>query len=220
MALCLGGARAAHAEEAWPEERDWLRPQRYELGGFIGLGFGGDFVQPGGKVDFEEGQAFAALLAIRIADSTFFGELMFSSRPSILTLHPSEGNGGGDPEVVANDDTAFDIGIQYYLLGATYRWYSPVKWLTPFIGAGVGATRVYAETSLIKDSWQFAWAPVAGAQFELHPNFSIRTQGRVLFTDIIEGEEIYCGAIENCESATRSVVSVQYDMYAGLVLKL
>lgn len=224
-ALCLAalaGTRAAHAAESspigTPEDDDALRRQRFELAGFGGIGLGGDFNQPAGRVDFEDGPSFAGLLAARVA-GPFFLELSYSRRPSTLTLQPS-GDAGSDPTVAVDDDIGIDIGVEYYQIGATYRWSSPVRWLTPLVGVTLGASRIDAVPESISDYWGFAWAPLAGVQFDILEYFALRPQVRFLFTDVTKGNEIFCGDQPSCEASTRSVVSFQTDVALGLVLKI
>jgi opacity protein-like surface antigen len=204
----------AHAEDTLG-----LRKQRFEVAGFIGYAVGGDFDLPRGRSDLDDGASYAGMVALRVWQPMFV-EFMYSRRPTSITFHSLGGMNDDFPDSEPEQDEFVDVGLEFYQLGLTYRWYSPYEWLTPLVGVSLGSSRVDAGPDTIEDSWHFAFMPIVGVQFDLHPNFGIRAQGRLPLTVVTQGGTVFCGGAPSCDVGSNDTLTVQGDMQLGLVLKL
>ncbi len=214
FALTGLGLGAAQAEDALG-----LRDQRFEVGGFGGIGVGGDFDGRRGETELEEGPTYAGMVALKLVRPVFV-EFFYSRRPSTIQFRTA----GAPPDnATAQDppqDQFIDVGIEFYQLGATYRWESPVEWLTPFGGVSLGASRVDAVADELDDAWHFAFMGLAGVQFDFYEYFAARAQARLPFTVITEGATLFCGGVPSCDRGDGDTLTVQGEFTLGLVLKL
>ncbi len=210
----LGLVGVAHAQET-----RGLRAQRFELAGFGGFAVGGDFDMPRGRADIDNGGSYAGLLAARVW-KPFFAEFIYSRRPTSVQFHSAGAPNDDFPDAEPRQDEFVDVGIEFYQLGVTYRWASPVEWVTPLVGVSLGTSRVDAGPDSIDDAWHFAFMPTVGVQFDVHPNFAVRAQGRLPLTVVTGGGTVYCGGNPNCDSGLQDTLTVQGEMSLGLVFKL
>ncbi len=208
------GSGVAHAEDT-----RGLRNQRFEVAGFGGVAVGGDFDLPRGRVDIDNTASYAGMLALRVYKPLFV-EFTYSRRPTSITFHSLGGMNDDFPDSEPETDEFLDVGLEFYQLGFTYRWDSPVEWLTPLDGISFGASRVDVAQETVEDSWHFAFMPIVGVQFDLHPNFAFRAQGRLPLTVITEGSTAFCGGQRDCDRGAGDTLTVQGEMSLGLVLKL
>jgi hypothetical protein len=210
----LGLVGVAHAEDTLG-----LRAQRFELAGFGGIAVGGDFELPRGSVEIDDGASYAGLVAARVWKPLFV-EFSYSRRPTSVLFRSAGAPNDDFPDAEPEQDEFVDVGVEFYQLGVTYRWASPYEWLTPLGGVSLGASRTDALPDDLDDAWHFAFMPIVGVQFDLHPNFAVRAQGRLPLTVITEGSDVYCGGLASCDREMGDTLTVQGEMSLGLVFKL
>jgi hypothetical protein len=196
-----------------------LRNQRFEVAGFGGIAVGGDFDLPRGRTDIDDGPSYSGMLALRVWKPMFL-EFTYTRRPTSIQFINAAAPVDDLPDEEPRQAEFLDAGIDFFQLGATYRWYSPVDWLTPLVGISFGSSRVDVATETVEDSWHFVFMPIVGVQFDLHKYFAFRAQGRLPLTVITEGSTAFCGGVRDCDRGAGDTLTVQGDMSLGLVIKL
>jgi opacity protein-like surface antigen len=107
-----------------------------------------------------------------------FGGKTRWARAELEGAYRSNDAGAGD------DESAAIMGNAYWDIETNTRF-------TPYIGAGIGAAWVDIDTAGGDDSWEFAYQGMAGANFDVAPNWTVGAEYRYFATTEVAGSTDY-----------------------------
>jgi len=112
----------------------------------------------------------------------------------------------------------FDMNTHYFQLGAVYEMGR--KKARPFFAFSVGATMFDAKDVTRSDEWLASLTFGGGGKFDLSKRFGIRLQGRILMPIIFSGGSIWVGTGGVGVGVGSWTPFVQFDLTAGVYIKL
>lgn len=157
--------------------------QDVELTPFVGVRFGGDFVDEFADIfvdlEVKDGESYGAILDIPLG-SNWNLEFFYSHQESELV---------GDEGLFGNEFFIADLDVDYFHVGAQYYWNTgQVK---PFIGGSVGATR-FAPVGFDSET-RPSIAFSGGVKVMFNDNLGIRLEARATSTLVDDNDnEVFC----------------------------
>lgn len=112
----------------------------------------------------------------------------------------------------------FELALESWQLGGSYLFRDDDARVRPFVGFGLGLTRLLPEPPDLDDETRFSVSLGAGARLELGRHVALRAEARAFFT-VVDGDSgSFCGR-GYCEVyAGSSQIIAQVDLRAGLTL--
>ena len=189
------------------------RGQTIEITPVAGYRFGGGNVNTNAQGDFEPGASF------ELDDSASFG------------IHLGYRVGEGEIELLyARQDTrlqsadpfagvpVFDLAVDIWQLGGNYYFLDDDARVRPYVGVGLGLTRMLPEPAGLDDETRFSASFGAGAKLWLGGHFGLRLEARGFFTVFGSDDGSFCSSSGPCGFGTSQLMS-QVDLRAGLILR-
>jgi hypothetical protein len=160
-----------------------------ELTPYLGLRFGGSFVDDLGDIFFnlevEDGESYGAVLDIPLGDTGHWNlELIYSHQESELR---SDGGLFGDPFFIS------DIDVDYFHVGAQYVW-TPGQ-IKPFFGVSAGATRFSPDG--FDSETRPSVAVNGGFKLMFGEHLGLRLELRAVSTLVDDNDEVFCRGRRN-----------------------
>jgi Outer membrane protein beta-barrel domain len=190
-----------------------VEAQTIEITPLAGFRFGGGNVNTNPQGDFEAGAnfelddtaAFGLHLGYRVGAAEI--EILYARQSTELQ---SEALFAGVP--------VFALAVETWQLGGSYFLREEDARLAPYVGAGLGLTRLLPKPANLVDETRFSVSLAAGARLGLGSHFGLRLEARGLFTVLGGDNGSFCsrGA---CGPGTSQLMS-QVDLRAGLILRL
>jgi len=179
----------------------------YRFGGTLdassGMGGSGD-TSVGLEVD--DAAAFGVHLGYRVGEGEI--ELLYARQNTQLQT-------GG----LFTGVPVFDLALETWQLGGSYLFGDDDARARPFVGVGLGLTRLLPEPAGLGDETRFAASIGAGVKLWLGRHVGIRLEGRGFFTVLDSDGRALCGSNGDCFiRATGSEIS-QAEARAGLILR-
>jgi opacity protein-like surface antigen len=191
------------------------RSQTVEITPVAGYRFGGGFSTAAGvepaipAVDYEvrDAASFGVHLGFRVAEDGEI-ELLYSRQNTRLA---TDGLFTGEP--------LFDLALETWQAGGNYLFAEEGARLRPYIGVGLGITRLLPEPAALQDETRFSASFGAGVKVRLARHLALRLEARGFFTVLESDRESFCGSGEGClVHASGSDIS-QGEVRAGLALR-
>jgi hypothetical protein len=114
----------------------------------------------------------------------------------------------------------FDIGVETWQFGGSYYFGEDGDRVRPFIGVGLGLTRLLPDPAALDDENRFSASFGAGAKVYLARHFGLRFEARGFFTVLDSEGNIFCGGGGTCAvNVVKSDVISQADVRAGLIFR-
>lgn len=189
------------------------RGQTIEITPVVGYRFGGGNVNTNAQGDFEPGASF------ELDDAASFG------------IHLGYQVGEGEIELLyARQDTrlqsadpfagvpVFDLVVEIWQLGGNYYFLDDDARVRPYVGVGLGLTRLVPEPSGLSDETRFSASFGAGAKLWLGGHFGLRLEARGFFTVFGTDDGSFCTS-RSCGFVGTSQLMSQVDLRAGLILR-
>lgn len=113
----------------------------------------------------------------------------------------------------------FDLAVETWQLGGSYLFSDEDARARPFVGLGVGLTRLLPEPLALSDETRFSFSLGAGVKLRAADHFGLRLEAR-WFVTVLGGESgSFCGG-GSCQIyfGSSQVIS-QADLRAGLILR-
>lgn len=116
-------------------------------------------------------------------------------------------------------EALFDLAVESWQLGGSYFFGDDGARVRPFVGVGLGLTRLLPEPAGLSDETRFSASFGAGAKLWLGRHLGLRLEARGFFT-VLDGEGRGFCAEGSCavDFADSQVIS-QADLRAGLILR-
>jgi hypothetical protein len=191
------------------------RSQTVEITPLIGYRFGGGFSTAAGiepaepAVDFEveDAASFGVHLGVRVAEDGEL-ELLYSRQNTRLG---TDGLFTGEP--------LFDLALETWQLGGNYLFAEKGSRLRPYIGVGLGITRLLPEPAALQDETRFSASIAGGAKVWLGRHLGLRVEARGFFTVLESDGDAFCETGSECLVHAKGSDISQAEVRAGLVLR-
>jgi len=119
---------------------------------------------------------------------------------------------------LGNITDLFDMNVHYFQIGAVYEMGR--KKARPFIAFTAGATLFDAKDAARSDEWRASITFGGGGKFDLSKKIGIRLQARLLMPLNFSGAGLWCGTGGCGISVGSWTPFVQFDLSAGIYVKL
>jgi opacity protein-like surface antigen len=191
------------------------RGQGVEITPVIGYRFGGSFSTTVGidpvnlVVDYEvrDAAAFGLHLGYRVAEDGEI-ELLYSRQNTRLDT-------GG----LFTGAPLFDLALETWQAGGNYLFAEEGSRVRPYIGAGLGITRLLPEPARLQDETRFSASFAAGVKVALARHLGLRLEARYFITVLESEGGGFCEAAGECLVHVRGSDISQGEARAGLVLR-
>jgi hypothetical protein len=192
------------------------RTQTIEITPIAGYRFGGTLYSfratsggtPSAALEVGDGAAFGVHLGYRFDDFEF--EVLYARQATNLE---TPGLFTGAP--------VLDLTLETWQGGGNYLFGAKDAKVVPFIGFGLGFTRLLPERLDLSDETRFSASFAGGARFWLGRHVGIRVEGRYFLTVFDENGNTGgpCGPGSRCEGRGESRDLSQGEGRAGLILR-
>ncbi len=192
--------------------------QKAEIGAFYGISFNSKVRTYYGEFKVDNKANFGGQLSIALSPDVFL-EFMYN-RTDTRVQYFSYG-GISKP---------FDISIEYFHVGGLQQVDIGSDIIAPFGNFTLGATRFnlkqpvdFEDTgtpTTYDDAWAFSIALAGGAKIYLHERIGIRLQARLGMPMLFNGLYVGVGTGGVSSGASFHVPLVQFDLSAGVFLRL
>lgn len=189
------------------QARDRAQPDReprtFHITPFVGFMAGGGFEDPmtGAERDVDDDTNFGLFLNLMADVPERQYELLYAQQGSVVE--------GGVP---------FDIDVQYLHIGGTVA-YPQARYVSPYFGLTVGATRFSPDGAGLDDETKFSFSVGGGMSVPITDRLGIRFDVRAFITLLDDKSRIFCVSdppSAACSVRARSDTFVQYTGSLGL----
>jgi hypothetical protein len=183
--------------------------QSVEVTPFGGYRLGGSFSVVDGSepLEVKDSGAWGVTLGFRVAED---GELEASfarqdtrlSTAGLFTSRP-----------------LFDLAVESYQLGGNYLFGDEAAALRPYIGVGLGATRLIPASAQLESETRFSASVAGGLKVALVHHFGLRFELRGLFTILESDSAVFCDSLSGCVARTQGSELSQAELRGGLIFR-
>lgn len=183
--------------------------QTVEIAPFGGYRFGGSFalVDGGRTVEVKESAAFGASLSMRVAED---GEL----EALFARQHTRLASGG-----LFTSTPLFDLVVETYQFGGNYLLRDEKDRVRPYIGVGLGVTRLLPEPADLENETRFSASFAGGLKAYLGRHFGLRLEVRGFFTVVESDSRVFCDSFSGCFVRTAGAELSQGEVRGGLIFR-
>jgi hypothetical protein len=191
------------------------RGQRLEISAVAGYRFGGSLEAApvtGAGADTNAGLEVddAAALGVHLGHRVGEGEIELLYARQNTQLRTAD---------LFTGVAVFDLALETWQLGGNYLFGDDDVRVRPFIGVGLGVTRLLPAPSGLSDETRFSASFAAGVKLWLGGHVGLRLEGRGFFTFLDSEGRTFCGSGSGCViHATSSDIS-QVEAQGGLVFR-
>jgi hypothetical protein len=179
----------------------------YRFGGSFAAGTGtgpqGDFA----SYEIEDAASFGVHLGFRVSRDGEI-EALYSRQNTRLST-------GG----LFTAAPVFDIALESWQAGGNYLFEEEDARVRPYIGMGLGFTRLLPGPSNLSDETRFSASFAGGAKVWLGRHVGLRFEARGFFTFLGNSRQTSCQTAQGCLIHAEGDVISQGDARAGLVLR-
>jgi len=173
-------------------------------GGNVNTNVQGEF-EPGAGFELDDSASFGVHLGYRLPDGEI--ELLYARQSTRLQ---SDEPFAGVP--------VFDLAVDIWQLGGNYLFLDEDARLRPYVGVGLGLTRMVPEPAALDDETRFSASFAAGAKLWLGRHLGLRAEARGFFTVFGTDGRSFCGSGGTCGFVGTSQLLSQVDLRAGMTL--
>lgn len=191
------------------------RGQTVEITPVVGYRFGGGFTTALGiepvnlTVDSEirEAATFGLHLGYRVAEDGEI-ELLYSRQNTRLAT-------GG----LFTGEPLFDLALETWQAGGNYLFGEEGSRVRPYIGVGLGITRLLPDPAWLQDETRFSASFAGGAKVLLAHHLGLRLEARYFLTVLESDSTGLCAPAGHCLVHVKGSDISQGEVRAGLVLR-
>jgi hypothetical protein len=191
------------------------RGQTVEITPVVGYRFGGSFTAgtgTGPQGDFglyevDDASSFGVHLGLRVSRDGEIEALYSRQNTRIATGALFAGT------------PVFDLSLETWQAGGNYLFKEEDARVRPYIGMGLGFTRLLPGPPAQTDETRFSASFAAGAKVWLGRHVGFRFEARGFFTFLGSSHQSFCQTIQGCLIQAEGDVISQGDARAGLVLR-
>jgi len=190
-----------------------VRAQTIEITPMVGYRFGGSLTATGpnggtvnSALEVGDSESFGVHLGYELHDAEL--ELLYSRQSTNLQ---TAGLFTGVP--------VMDMTLDTFQGGGNYLFGQRDSKVVPFIGFGLGFTRLAPKAAGLSDESRFSASFAGGAKFWLGKHVGLRLEGRLFVTVFDSDSDHICGTNNNCAFRTTSTDLTQGEARGGLILR-
>lgn len=195
-----------------------IQAQKAEIGGFYGISFNSKIRTYYGDFRIEDKANYGGQLSIALSSGTFV-ELMYNRTDTKVQYF--DRFGASQP---------FDISIEYFHVGGLQQVDVGSEMIAPFGNFTLGPTRFNIKNQVdlegdgsnyySGDAWALSVALAGGAKIFLHERIGIRLQARLGMPMLFNGLYLGVGTGGVSSGASFRVPLVQFDLTAGVFIRI
>jgi hypothetical protein len=178
----------------------------YRFGGSLYSFRGANGSTPVAALDVGDGAAFGVHLGYRFGDFEF--EALYAHQSTNLE---TPGLFTGSP--------VMDLDLDTWQGGGNYLFGTRDAKVVPFIGFGLGLTRLLPKAQGLSDETRFSASFAGGAKFWLGKHIGVRVEGRYFLTVFDNNSDGPCGSGPGCGGHADNRDLSQGEGRAGLILR-
>jgi hypothetical protein len=190
------------------------RSQTIEITPMAGFRFGGTLSATGkiggsgtnASLKVGDGAAFGVHLGYQLHDGEF--ELLYSRQGTNLQ---TSGLFTGVP--------VLDLDLETFQSGGNYLFGEDTARAVPFIGFGLGFTRLLPKAPGLSNETRFSASFAGGVKVWLGKHVGLRLEGRMFVTVLDSESDRLCGSNTGCAFRTTNTELTQGEARGGLVLR-
>lgn len=183
--------------------------QTVEITPVAGYRFGGSFalVEEEGALEVKESAAWGLSLSFKVAED---GELeaLFARQDSRLAA-----------EGLFTSAPRFDLAVETWQLGGNYLFREDGDAARPYIGVGLGVTRLVPEPAGLETETRFSASFAAGLKVYLGRHFGLRFEARGFFTVLESDSTVFCDSLTGCVVRSSGSELSQGEVRGGLIFR-
>jgi len=160
-----------------------------------------------GGLEVKDAGAFGFSVAVQVADD---GELeaLFARQSTRLQ---ADGFFTSQP--------LFDLAIETYQLGGNYLFRDDGVKVRPYIGMGLGISRLVPDGPNRESETRFAASFAGGMKAYLGKHFGLRLEVRGFFTVLDSSSDVFCDSFSGCFVRTSGSELSQAEFRGGLIFR-
>jgi opacity protein-like surface antigen len=158
------------------------------------------------ELELDDAAAFGVHLGYRVGEGEI--ELLYARQSTQLQT-------GG----LFTGVPVFDLALETWQLGGNYSFGDDDARARPFVGVGLGLTRLLPEPAGLGDETRFSASFGAGVKLWLGRHVGIRLEGRGFFTVLDSDSRSFCGSTAGCSIHTTGSEISQAEARGGLILR-
>ena len=203
VAAVVGGGTVAQAQTVE------ITPMGgYRFGGTFALGTNtGTGDATAGDLEVADAASFGIHLGVQVAEDGEV-EVLFARQDTRLR---ASGFFTSEP--------LFDLVLETYQFGGNYLFRDDGVRVRPYIGVGLGLTRLIPEPSGLETETRFSASFAAGAKAYLGAHFGFRAEVRGFFTVLESDSDVFCGGASRCVVRTSGSELSQVEVRGGLIFR-
>ena len=192
--------------------------QKAEIGGFYGISFNSQIRTYYGQFKVDNKANYGGQLSIALSSQTFV-ELMYNRTDTKVQYF--DRFGASQP---------FDVSIEYFHIGGLQQLDIGSEMIAPFGNFTLGPTRFNIKNQVdlegdgsnyySGDAWALSVALAGGAKIFLHERIGIRLQARLGMPMLFNGLYLGVGTGGVSSGASFRVPLVQFDLTAGVFIRI
>lgn len=181
----------------------------YRVGGSFSAAPGIEPASTAADVAVKDAGAWGVHLSFRVARDGEV-EVLYARQPTKLRT-----------DGLFTGEGLFDLTLETWQFGGLYLFADEGARLRPYIGAGLGITRLLPGPPGLQDETRFSASFAAGIKVALGRHLALRAEGRGFFTVLESDSEPFCGpGTGRCAVRVSGKDISQAEIRAGLALRL
>jgi opacity protein-like surface antigen len=188
--------------------------QRVEITPFAGYRVGGSFsvlddgeTELGRDLEVADEPAWGVHLGYEVSDDGEI-ELLYSRQETRVQT-----------DDLFTGQPVLDLALETWQFGGNYLWGEDQQRVRPYIGVGLGITRLLPEPAGLQDETRFSLSAAAGVKVWLTRNLGLRFEARGFFTVLESDREYFCTLPGTCLVAGDTADLSQAEARGGIVLR-
>jgi outer membrane protein W len=206
--LVCAAAVLAAVPTAWGQTVEITPMGGYRVGGSFSAAAASGPEGPAADLEVEGSAAWGVHLGFRVATDGEV-ELLYARQPTQLRT-------GG----LFTGAPVFDLTLETWQLGGLYLFAEEDARVRPYVGAGIGVTRLLPGPPGLQDETRFSASLAAGAKVYLGRHLAFRLEGRGFFTVLESDSNPFCGTgTGHCDVSVTGTAISQGEIRGGIALR-
>lgn len=184
--------------------------QSVEITPMGGYRLGGSFTIEGASSDLglRDSGAFGVHVGVKVAADGEI-EALFSRQDTRLQSDTG----------LFTSNVLFALKLDTYQIGGSYLFGEEEAKVRPYIGLGLGVSRLVPEPDDLEAETRFSASLAGGVKVYVGAHFGFRAEVRGFFTVIDSESRIFCGSGNTCHVSTKGSDISQAEVRGGLIFR-
>jgi hypothetical protein len=180
----------------------------YRVGGSFGVAITSAEPQEARELELADHGAWGLQLAVRVSGD---GELalLYSRQDTRLRSN-----------ALFTGEPVLDLSLESWQLGGSYLFGRADRRVVPYVGLGLGLTRLLPQAEGLEDETRFSASIAGGTKVWLAKHVGLCAEVRGFFTVLESDREVFCVSPGSCRVESRASLVSQLEVRGGIVLRL